>query len=52
MPLKKGKSKKVVSTNIKELLCSGRPQKQAIAIALEKAGLSNLVRGIAKRGRK
>ena len=38
MPLKKGKSKKIVSTNIAELVHSGRPQKQAIAIAMSKAG--------------
>ena len=37
MPLKKGKSDKVVSTNIRELVHSGRPQKQAIAIALDVA---------------
>jgi hypothetical protein len=33
MPLKKGKSKKIISDNIAELQRSGRPQKQAIAIA-------------------
>lgn len=40
MPLKRGSSKKVVSSNIEELIGSGRPQKQAVAIALKKAGKS------------
>lgn len=38
MPLKRGKGKKVVSSNIRELMASGRPQKQAVAIAMKTAG--------------
>ena len=37
MPLKKGKSKNAISSNIRELMHSGRPQKQAVAIAMSKA---------------
>lgn len=37
MPLEPGRSKAIVSRNISELRHSGRPQKQAIAIALSNA---------------
>lgn len=37
MPLKKGKSQKDVSTNIKTELASGKKQSQAVAIALDVA---------------
>jgi len=37
MPLKPGRSRAAISANIRELRRSGRPQKQAIAIALARA---------------
>ncbi len=45
MPLKSGKSKKVISDNISELRNSGREEKQSIAIAMNKAGKSKKKKG-------
>jgi hypothetical protein len=45
MPLKKGSSRKAVSDNIKTEIAAGKPQKQAVAIAL------NVARKSKKKGK-
>ena len=40
MPLKKGSSRKTIGENIKTEIAAGRPQRQAVAIALNTAGKS------------
>jgi len=50
MPLKLGSSQAAISGNIKELAHSGRPQKQAVAIAYSKAGRSRAIKRKLSRG--
>jgi len=45
VPLLPGKSKEVVSKNIKTEMKQGKPQPQAVAIALSKAGKSKNKKG-------
>jgi hypothetical protein len=37
MPLRRGSSRKIVSENIREMVRSGHPQKQAVAAALRQS---------------
>ena len=45
MPLQKGNSKQAISNNIKTEMAAGKPQKQAIAIALNTARRAGFKKG-------
>ena len=49
MPLKKGSSRKTVSSNIKTEMKAGKPQKQAVAIALRRPARATRARHLSGR---
>jgi hypothetical protein len=52
MPLKKGRSAKVIRSNIREMVHAGHPRKQAVAAAHRQAGKRRKKKKIARARRK
>lgn len=48
MPIHKGTSKATISSNIKEMVAAGHPQKQAVAAAMSMASKSGKVHHVSK----
>lgn len=48
-PLKSGKSKKTVQSNIRTEIAHGKAPKVAVAIAYSKAGIAKKSRGLTKK---
>jgi len=44
MPLRKGATKAAIRANIRELIKSGKSQKQAVAIAMNRAGKKKMTK--------
>lgn len=51
MPLFKGSSKEIMHQNMKELMREGKPQSQAVAMAMRSAGKGKKVNKLKKVGK-
>jgi hypothetical protein len=49
VPLRKGKGKKKIRHNIREMMAAGHPHEQAVAAAMNAAGMSKKKRAAKRR---